>query len=502
MYTYPYFGALRAEAYPQSYYFIFGVDMKKKILVILISVIAIAALLVGCSESYKTKGVDTDTSDKTIVSNGGLAVKYGKYLYYINGYAGNTVENEFGKVQKGAIARVELDSNGNPIKNTNTVVVSKNVYNTVATSGLYIVDDYIYFSSPSLDKNKNGEPKTSEMWLMRSRVDGTGTEVIKKFSDYTAVYKVASGNVIYFLNGELRVINLNSKEFDDTLVADSVSAQYMTQYSAESNEFIDTVFYLKASEVTTNTNNVLWAYRAGQSPVKLIEANSESYTSGLEHYAGYTLAITEAHYVQNGIRLIYTKTDAGTYKKSVGSYSYDFSAEDLSGSQKFDCLKEVRYSLGKNYSGFRFLDESNALILSGTNYALLSKGADGWANSAPVNLITLSAAPTVFDVRTVGSEIIVYYINSSVLYRISVLEKTETGYSAAIKPASKVFKSSYNSSWIIPDAVGDNLYFFNSNIANNIYYLNYISVVARDDDSMVPTLLGMVTSEDEIKMFG
>ena len=106
--------------------------MKKKLLSLIICVLLISVMaftLVACNENYKQDAIETDLTDKTVESNGGLAVRVGKYLYFINGYADEGGENDFGEAVKGAIMRVELE-NGAPKANTLKTIVPKNVYNT------------------------------------------------------------------------------------------------------------------------------------------------------------------------------------------------------------------------------------------------------------------------------------------------------------------------------------------------------------------------------------
>lgn len=466
--------------------------MKKKLILIIVSLLAVTLFLTACNETYKQDALATDLSDMTVSSNGGLAVKVGKYLYYINGYAGQDVDNVFGTVQKGAIARVELDQNGNPVDNSNVVVVPKNVYSTVKTSGLYVVGEYIYYSTPSIEKNSSGEPKTSEMNLMRTKLDGTDTKLIAKFKDYTPVYKVVNGYVLYVnSDNELHAIDLNSKKMTDTKIDEEFTSYYMTPYEDGVNSFIDSVFYIKSSENKNESHSVIWCYRAGGAPVKVIEGNLNSYAS-LEHPAGYTMTIAESEYIGDKLRLIYTKTDSGFSTRSKGTYSYDFAA-DLA----FDATKEVRYSWDSNYTSFYFLNDENIIALSSTNVVLLKKDGDRYNSS---NLIVQSSAPTVFQIYKRETAVEVYYIASNILYKIQVLDREGENYSVAIKGSTEVFGANYNTTWLTLDLVGNNLYFFNKNVKDNTYYLNLNAVIDRDADSKVPVLLGLVTVEDEIAL--
>lgn len=467
--------------------------MRKKLIILIVCLVLTAALLAGCNESYKQDAIETDFSNLTVTSNGGLAVRAGKYLYYINGYAGNTVDNSFGKVQKGAIARVELDEAGIPKDDTNKIIVPKNVYNTAASSGLYIVGEYIYYSTPSIEKNSEGEPKTSEMHLMRTKLDGTDTKIIKKFKDYSPVYKVVDGYLLYVNSDkELHSINLNTKKFDDDKIDENISSYYMTPYEKGINGFIDAIFYIKASDNKNETHSVMWCYRAGGEKKKVIEGNKNSYGDTLEHQAGYTLSIAESEYVGENLRLIYTKTDNGFNKKSSGTYSYDFNS-----SLTFDRAAEVRYSYGSNYTNFYFLNNDNVVALSGSNVVLLKNDGERWTTST---LIEQSSAPVVVDIEATDTGVSVYYTASSVLYKIYVLDKEGENYTLAIKSAVEMLQAVYNTTWLSLDKVGNTVFFFNKNIKDNTYYLNLAAVINRNEVTKTPVLLGLVTPEDEIAL--
>lgn len=468
--------------------------MVKKIILVFVCVLLAAALLAGCNESYKTKAIDTEKSD-TVYSNGGLAVGYGKYLYYINGYAGNEADNTFGKVQKGAIARVELDQNGNPILETNKIIVPKNVYNTNAQSGLYIVDDYIYYTTPSIDKDSKGKPKVSEMWLMRTKVDGTDTKVIKKFKSYTPVYKVTKGYILYVLDYELYQIDLSSKKFAEKKVDEKISSQLFTKHDANANGFVDAVFYLKASENQNDFHNVLWCYRAGsESPVKVIEADAATYGSAAADYpTGFQLTLVDAVYMGGNLRLVYNKTDQGTNKTSAGSYYYDF-ADNLA----FNPANEVRLSKKITFTNFWFLDNDTALVNNGSNIEMIKRAASEWGRTSVIP--GTSGEAKVFDIRENNNEVVVYYLQGNTIYRISALEKTENGYVDSIKSSSVVFDASYNTSWLTPDLVGNNVYFFNTKALDNVYFVNIVAAVDRDADSRVGRLVGLITAEDEVAL--
>lgn len=85
--------------------------MKKKILAIIIAIMMVLPL-VACGESYKNPTVEGEQKDYyVVVSNGGSAVQYGNYIYFINGYRGyddDGSDNYWPNVVKGGLFRAEL----------------------------------------------------------------------------------------------------------------------------------------------------------------------------------------------------------------------------------------------------------------------------------------------------------------------------------------------------------------------------------------------------------
>ncbi|MBO8424743.1 MAG: hypothetical protein IAB16_06960 [Firmicutes bacterium] len=473
--------------------------MKKKAIFAVIGVILCAALclaLAGCNKKYKQDAVATDRSGiENVVSNGGLAVKAGKYLYFINGYAGQDGDNEFGNVVKGAIMRVELDEAGLPKTDTLATIVPKNVYNTNADIGIVIVGDHIYYTTPSTDKDGSGNAKTSEMVLMRTTLDGAESEVIANFDDYTPVYRVSDGYIVYMNSeNELHVIDLNDKKFKDSLVDEEVVAYTFADYADNANGMQNTVFYTKAAENSYATNNTVWAYRAGGAPVKVIDGLASYDANKLAHPGGYSITILDSYFVGGeGIRLVYTKTDSGTNTKSKGVYAYDFNA-DLT----FSEAKEVRYTTGVTYTSLKFIDADNILAADSDSVDYLRKDASGaWVADAVIEGSSLS----ILDVQVKEGTVTVYYTASNALYKIDVLTANGNGgYDLKRVSAVSLYGTTYNTTWLKLDKVLDCVYFFNSDVKDNAYYLALGKVEPHNSNSQIALQLGKFSNADNIGM--
>lgn len=157
----------------------------------------------ACDGVYKGDALEGDIFKGEPVSNGGFAVEKGDYIYYINGKQSNTADNTFGKVETGAIMRISTDDiKARNYANTQTVV-PEIVHSGNYNGGLFIYGDYVYYSTPSTEKNSDGEIQNSTVLFKRAKLDGT--EVMKgyyaKYTDNTVQYRFVEGKdkVVYLL---------------------------------------------------------------------------------------------------------------------------------------------------------------------------------------------------------------------------------------------------------------------------------------------------------------
>ena len=161
--------------------------MKKKILsLLLILFLGLSVFLTGCKENVLTDNPETGAST---ISNGGMTVVKGDYLYYTNGYIDvgsedfKVDDNEFGKVRKSAIYRTKL-VNGEIVKNKdgfveNTELVVPKVVG-FDNGGFYIIDDYIYYATPNMNYGENGKLQTDRVEFYKININGSKKSNTKK----------------------------------------------------------------------------------------------------------------------------------------------------------------------------------------------------------------------------------------------------------------------------------------------------------------------------------
>lgn len=149
-----------------------------KIICTAFAVISAATLAVApaCSTSFKGVTGDKDTATQAVAgANGGFVTETENFVYFINGKTANTDENNFGSVLKGSVQRIsKSDLNAGNYANTQTVVPSV-MYSGTYNAGLYIYGGYIYYTTPTTERNSDGEILNSNLDFKRTKLDGTDT---------------------------------------------------------------------------------------------------------------------------------------------------------------------------------------------------------------------------------------------------------------------------------------------------------------------------------------
>ena len=313
--------------------------MRKKIV---LSVIAIALLVcvlcAACAcESYKAKAL-SKVGDKTatVESNGGLVVKQGGYLYFVNGFSDYLTEkgkqNWFGNVTKGAIVRVTYNEDGT-LGDDYTVVVPKSVMASSENVGFSIFGEWIYYVSPAAEEDRAGKVQTDTLQFMRTKIDGTGTQVILNWDDTSVKYKYTANALVFFdsANSKLYSKDLTVKKFKkkkpgDLIDEDVASVHFVKNetYDPKAGASVaDCVLYTKNSKDSYEYTNTLYISDArGSKDSKKALIGPDSFADGK-----YSINVLASSVSGGKLAIYYTKTSyvgtssSGTVK---GTYAYEF----------------------------------------------------------------------------------------------------------------------------------------------------------------------------------
>lgn len=233
----------------------------KKTLIILVACLMLALVAFSaCSSVEEFKPVATDgISGKAVEGNGGSAVKYGDYIYYVNGIQGSaSADNAYSNtVRSGSIVRIEaskletiLSINENPalsttnktkdiaefVKNNVQLVVPCFYYSTNSTNttltGIHIFADRLYITTPNQELTSGGQSLTNQLVLESYKLDGSDrkqhfTFVGDVWSTSTTGLEILLAEVnntvwaTYVVDGDLHSVNIASGE--DKIICENVS---------------------------------------------------------------------------------------------------------------------------------------------------------------------------------------------------------------------------------------------------------------------------------------
>ena len=369
--------------------------MRKRVLLLIVAALLLACVLGAfCAcESYKTDPLATGgNKDAVVQSNGGLVVRQGDYLYFVNGYTGYLTEhgsdNWFGNVRKGAIVRVSYH-NGD-LGDDYVVVVPKSVMADSASVGFSIFGDWIYYVTPGSEEDRSGKVNTDELEFLRTRLDGTETQKILILEDTSVSYNYTSSALVYLDSSDNKLYSkdLSAKSFKEKdkgkcLAEEVTSVQFIKNetYDPSVSEIsiADYVLYTKNAAEAHEKWNILYAVDPLGNAMPKILIGPDSYQP-----AKYYVKLLATSFTNGKLAIYYTKADSSSSEKTYGTFAYQFENKDLN----FSKAGEVALS-AKELSNLFPLGYSEGVVKTGSNsviYYTDGKAAKGYGE---LNLATL-----------------------------------------------------------------------------------------------------------------
>jgi|AntRauTorcE11897_2_1112592.scaffolds.fasta_scaffold00019_77 hypothetical protein len=246
--------------------------MKTKLLSILVVFVLMVSLFSGCTNITPLTG--GPAVNAMVTSNGGMSVKKGNYLYFVNGYknSSNLVEgdNEYGNEQNAAIYRAELDSEGNLIKDEEGQLLNVELLIPkivgFENGGLYIFDNYIFYASPHILKDRTGAVRFDLVDFYLANLDGSGVKKIYSTNEYSSsaefsFYKTGNTvNLVVYDGSKIINVDITNGSVGNPLTmvneATSVALPKVTEYNADNNVIADInqyIYYTRALNDSDNT---------------------------------------------------------------------------------------------------------------------------------------------------------------------------------------------------------------------------------------------------------
>lgn len=303
--------------------------MKKTLLsLIIMCFMAFSIVLAGCSP----KGLaDNPATDATVNSNGGMTVTKGDYLYFVNGYIDETTltkdDNKFGQINNGAIYRTKLvdgkiqkDKDGFLVEDPDVVVPKIAGF---SNGGFYIIDDYIYYTTPYMNLDRDGTLQNDRVEFHRINIDGTDDQVIYTTSTNEdnlnwTLYKI--GDTVYiatYVDSTIIIINTVTKKVV-TEVKDVTSYAFLKEDTyktgmTKDNELENYIYYTRA--ITTDDNlgvdykgNLICRVNIATGEIDKINlSESKQYTYTIKYVNADKIYYTKKDAKIGGLDLLYTK---------------------------------------------------------------------------------------------------------------------------------------------------------------------------------------------------
>lgn len=310
----------------------FNKSTAKKLLILLVALLVCATFVfAACNGSNKFTPVSKPDS-ATAEGNGGAAVRYGEYIYYVNGYqSSSTEDNAYNSdIRTGSIVRIKIADLEKIIKiniqdatttNKNNAIkyvvagkadkvkteslkeivkgingaetVIPNYYytgNTTSTAlnGIYIFNDRIYITTPNNELDANGNVLNSQLVIASYDLGGGNMQRHFVFASNAPQLKLSqlSDNTVcatFVLDNKLSFVKLGDKLVKDaTVISEDISSAQFAQ---------NNVFFL-------NKQGSICRYTIGEEkPVVLVPNKVEEGHEDHDHSNTYTIKSVNGDYV-------------------------------------------------------------------------------------------------------------------------------------------------------------------------------------------------------------
>ncbi len=244
--------------------------------------------LAGCgSKGYKGDELTVKDGSAVVEStNGGFVVETGDFVYFINGVETNTADNTYGKVEKGSLMRIaKTELSAGNYAAAQIVVPSLFVAGNY-DAGIYIYDGYVYYATPTTDKNNAGQVENSYLDFKRAKLDGSTSpmdgknEYFLRLSSNTTKYRfVKEKDTVYCLfeeDSKLKSYNVSTGK-TTVLVSGASSFFYNTEDKTDGNVYYTMSVTYDLDKKNTNAQSYNQIYCVNAATTATVDSAKASY---------------------------------------------------------------------------------------------------------------------------------------------------------------------------------------------------------------------------------
>ncbi len=461
--------------------------MKKKLFSVLALTVLVAILvacLVACNP-YKWSAIGGGDPNAEVESNGGYFVKQGNYVYYINGYVGADADNTWGVPVQQALVRSELNADGT-INNASTkVLVPKSIYSSSKNGGFAIFGEWVYYTTLNVDKDKNGNPSTTDFDFMRTKIDGSVTQLIGTINTRSAEYIFTPSRVLYFANNTISYIDFSKMKTDKNIdngkgaekgtVAENV-AKVVWAYGCNEMYYVQNI---TGEESYKNYNNLVSRNTDGSNE-KILATQTTFLADGEEAVSNplkvFKFTLLDMYVEADGSATLYYTKSHTLNGSATTDGLFCAKASDVKGSEKLlnRTASTTLFPLGYADGALAYNSENKYCWFNGENaqspIVVTSTSQTVWAVDAEAGIAYFTATSSAKD-----------------LYKISYKENGN---------ATTVMSEGIKTDWYKLEFVGDNLYFFASDDSNYMHTIN-VKTFDKDEEDAKSIYVGFEREEDK-----
>jgi len=475
---------------------------KKIISVLAAATLAFSSLaLTGCGDKkYAGEKLTAKDSLTEVTSNGGFAVETKDFVYFINGSQVNTADNTYGDVVKGALMRISKTELAEAKYDAAQIVVPSLFVAGDYTAGIFIYGDYVYYASPTTDKNtKTGQIENSYLDFKRAKLDGSEapSSYFLRLSSNTAKYRFVEvdGAVYCVYEEDSKLKSYNVMEDETTVLVSGAKSSFFYDLKDPTNPNVyytmGVTYDLDKTTSTAAQYDQVYCVNAAATAVTDSKTASYKVYNGEKEIASYDF--DEKFMKENAKEKGYDLGDYTTYPYvNLGSLVLDGvgKAPSPSNDNRFNKDDKTASSepLGYNYTiqsyqndGLYFTRKALTTTASETEnsklYYLADDKGDSW-NTVTGNTkaevvawdTTKASTSALFEIAADGTHTYIY-LDGSILKKATV-GKTNGGVSNG--EATTMDLAYEVSSATLWKTEGDYLYYYSSaSNGNNITRINY-----------------------------